>query len=137
MEGTHFDATRICAYFLWEYTQFDSAMSHWFCVEDIACFFEERGIFDLVALDYYIDRNKHDVVYINFIRNLAYRIFVFTGNNDSFKNWMIAERLVNNMEWNESITGIAKTFNLRKSQSEFVQGLRLTKVKDYYTSFIK
>ena len=97
----------VASYFLWEYSKCNDALSMWYCAEDIARYFKMNDIFSIEVLSKIIKKGIYNLDYINFVRNVAFRIYVFTNNSDDIFNWMIAEKLINNMEWCASITRAA------------------------------
>ncbi len=134
MEGI-FDDIKVIAYFLWEYTHSDNALGLWTCAEDIACHFEE---FDLSMDDFaYIKGlSKYDYNYISLLREIAYRIYVYTGNEDHIFNWFVAERLIENGEWCNAIVKVASFYGSQKQNDDFVSGIRSLKVRKFYSSQI-
>ena len=106
--------TQIASYLLWEKTKNSSncsALSSWYCCEDIAFYFKENKIISLIKLKEISNKEKSNIDYINFIRNISYRIYIFTNNNNSKYNWYIAESLLENYEWCRTMVNIAYIYN--------------------------
>ncbi len=128
-----FNDVKVISYFLWEYTNHDNALGLWSCAEDIACHFEEYG---LTMEDFRIIRSlsKTDLNYIAFIRQIAYRIYVYTQNEDHILNWYVAERLIMNGEWCDAIIRVANYYQSEKQTDGFLSGIRSIKVKKFYSN---
>ena len=99
--------TKIASYLLWESTKYDNPLSHWYCCENIAYYLETKDITTPKALKEITSRNRFDLDYIHFVRNIAFHIFINTKNPDKDANWFIAEGLLNNAEWCRAITNMA------------------------------
>lgn len=128
-----FECTKLSAYFLWEATNCENALTLWYCAEDIACYFERNDITDSASINIFKNRSKYDIAYINFVRNIAYRLFVYTNNTDAMSNWFAAERLLDNLEWCQATISISARYLSEKSSQDFVNGIRSTNVKSYYS----
>lgn len=126
------EKTKIAAYFLWEETKHDHPLNHWYCAEDIACFLEESLVFDAATIEGIVRRGVYDISYIQFIRHIAYRIYVYTNQTDADTNWFAAERLVANAEWCAAVTDMSKTYNMEKDSSDFLRSIRSDKVRSFY-----
>ena len=126
------DKTKQAAYFLWEYTQHDNPLNHWYCAEDIACFFEEYEIFDRAAMDAFVQGGKHDDTYIDFMRHIAFRIYIYTNQENPRTNWYAAERCAGNGEWCDAIVEMARLYRQEKNSADFVVSLRSDKVRRFY-----
>lgn len=133
MNGEFFDSIKISAYFLWEYTESQNALGLWCCAEDIANFFAMNKIISFSQAENIINLNKNDSMYIEFVRNISYRIFLYTNNRDFKRNWYIAERLIYNGEWLYNIVKAASILCKKKSDdSDFFKLIRSDAVKEYY-----
>lgn len=132
MNESLFNSTKVAAYFLWEYTEHDNALSLWYCAEDIAYFFERKEYFHFNDLLDIILRDTKDMKRVNFTRHIAFRIYIYTRNSDRIKNWFIAERLLNNQEWAESVCSIATIYHENKTNFSKLVGVRSEQVKQYY-----
>ena len=128
------DRTKQAAYFLWEYTQHDNPLDHWYCAEDIACFFEEYEIFNQESIDQIIRGGRYDRSYIGFLRHIAFRIYIYTNQENPLVNWFAAERLIENLEWSGAICSIAQLYHQGKNSADFVTSLRSDKVRRFYYS---
>ena len=126
------DKTKQAAYFLWEYTQHDNPLNHWYCAEDIACFFEERGIFNQEAMDGITRGGIYTHTYIDFMRHIAFRIFIYTNQENALTNWFAGERLIANNEWCEAMFGITQHYSREKNNADFMTSLRSDKVRRFY-----
>ncbi len=104
------ESTKVASYLLWEKTQHNSALELWYCCENIALYFEQNNITSLIRLDEILKKSKSDYTYINFVRNVAYRIYLVSKEDDAFKNWYITESLLNDYEWSRSIVNMAYVY---------------------------
>ncbi len=107
MNNEVFEATKIAAYFLWEYTNHNNALKLWQCAENIAAYFKNEKLLDMKNVHKIIYLPVDDPAYINFVRNISFRIFVFTQNSDDKFNWFAAEKLILNSEWLLAIITVA------------------------------
>ena len=112
MKGTHmnnqvFESTKLAAYFLWEYTNHNNALSLWQCAENIANYFHNKNLLSIKNIHDIIYLPKNNPAYVNFIRNISFRIFIYTNNFDDKFNWFTSEKLVTNSEWLLAVLNIA------------------------------
>ncbi len=128
------DWTKIAAYFLWEYTAYDNPLTLWYCVEDMACCLESRNITTAAALDEIKKRGVYDFGYVEFVRKIAFRIYIYTNREDSLANWFAAEKLINNGEWCHAIINVASTYAKEKESPDFISKLRSDQAKKHYGS---
>jgi hypothetical protein len=110
MNNKLFAHTKLAAYFLWEYTGNDNTLKLWRCAEDIAEFLQSSGILSPDRVVSILRLGIYDLGYINFVRHIAYRIYIHTENEDSLANWFVAERLLSNAEWRQAVTDMANIF---------------------------
>lgn len=108
MDKNVFESTKLVAYFLWEYTNCDNALSLWQCSENIAQYFKSENFFRAQDVSDIINSPKESSSYINFIRQIAFRIFIYTQNNDDKANWFSAEKLIFNCECLLAILNVAR-----------------------------
>jgi len=127
-----FDSTKVTAYFLWEYTQCDNALGLWTCAEDIANYMEFAGIFSPEKIKEITDNGLFSFEYIGFLRHIAFRIHVYSRQEDAETNWFAAERLINNYEWCVSVTQIAQIYNDNKHNFKALSGVRSEQVRQNY-----
>lgn len=126
-------STEVASYFLWEYTKHPSALNLWYCAEDIGFFLEKKEIVDSDVILGFVRRPKDDPTYIAFIRQIAYRIFIFTNDQDHLKNWYVSERLASNGEWIAAISKVAKFYSLlREGNTEMADSIRSDRIKRQY-----
>jgi hypothetical protein len=124
--------TKIAAYFLWEETNYDHPLSLWYCAEDIACFFSRGGILhDKIVLDI-CAKSVYDDAYIEFVRNVAFRIFIYTNETDADFNWFAAEKLLRNSEWRAAIVNMALAYGTKRD--DYIETIRSAQIRDYYLS---
>ena len=107
MDKEIFESTKLAAYFLWEYTNCDNALSSWQCAENIAQYFKNENLFCSESIFSVIRLPKNNFSYINFIRQIAFRIFIYTKNNDDKANWYAAEKLIFNREFLLAVLNVA------------------------------
>lgn len=110
MQNTLSENTKFAAYILWEATQSSNALNLWYCCEGIAFYFESNNILSTEDLNKIIYRSKYDPVYIDFVRNIAYRIYQSTGTNSSLQNWYCTEKLLENEQWLKALLVMAQEF---------------------------
>lgn len=113
------ESTKNAAYLLWEATGYKNALDLWYCAEDIAFYFEENDIISMAALEQVLLKGSKDKEYISFIKQISYRIYESTKNNDHILNWFLVEGLLSNYEWCSSIVNMAYIFrSLRESKKK-------------------
>lgn len=128
-----YEKTKIVAYYLWECTGHENALSLWYCAEDLAHFFETREFFTVESIMLHTG-GCYDIRYIAFVRNIAFRIFVYTKNSDHLKNWYDAEALLGNKEWVDAVIQVAQIFHNNKRDFSKLVGVRSEHVRSYYAS---
>ncbi|MDR3239453.1 MAG: hypothetical protein LBT44_05140 [Clostridiales bacterium] len=127
-----FESTKTAAYFLWETTKCDNTLTLWNCAEDIACFLEQSDILSPARITIILGTGVYDMGYISFVRHIAYRIYIYTGREDSLKNWFDAEALLNNIEWRQAITRMAYIYNRDKHKADGLSALHCDLIKNFY-----
>jgi hypothetical protein len=125
-----FEATRVAAYFIWEYTQNDHAMSHWCCAEDFSLFLSCCGYTSAENFEAELGNGRYTPEYEYIVRHLAYRLYVYTNNGDELTNWYAAERLLENAEWRNSVLEIASVFMMQSLTVP--DGVQSDVVRRYY-----
>lgn len=98
MNNQIFDATKLIAYFLWEYTGNKNTIMMWRCAESICQYVKNQGLCSHNKLQEIIRLPRQNDIYKNFVRGIAYRIFLFTENSNEKTNWFCAEKIIFNME---------------------------------------
>ena len=111
MDKEIFESKKTIAYFLWEYTNCDNTFCLWQCAENIAQYFKREKLFHPENVFDIIYSHKNKPLYINFIRQIAFRIFLYTQNKDEKFNWYAAEKLISNSECLLAILKIANQNN--------------------------
>lgn len=132
MKEKLFNSINVAAYFLWEYTQSDNALGLWYCAEDIANFLERNGVITHDKLSGILSSDKDDVNYVDFVRQIAYRIYFYTNDSDDRSNWFIAETLLNNYEWQEVILSAALIYNHINNDMGLIRCIRSDFVRNFY-----
>lgn len=132
MKEKLFECINVASYFLWEYTKSENALGLWCCVEDIANMLEQNGITSLETINQIIALGKESEKYIEFLRDISYKIFSYTGNIDHIKNWFLSERLLDNEEWKNAVVTIASIYRESKGDSEVIKTIRSETVRDFY-----
>lgn len=117
------------AYFQWEETGGTSALEHWYCVEDIACFLESGNVLTDDGLTQML---RNAVGYEDFVREIAYRLSFYSGGKDAETNWYSTEQLLRNSEWRRAIIRAAEIYSLKKDEPGFLNHVRSEKVREYY-----
>lgn len=135
MSDELFENTKLAAYYLWEYTGCDNALSLWYCAEDLAAYFERKNYLTHMDLSDILQESVYDMRRVSFIRHIAYRIFVYASNNDKLANWYSAERLTENKEWLAAVCKIASIYHEYKRDFTKLTGVRSEQVKQYYKDF--
>jgi len=125
---------KIASYFIWEYTNGDDPLNLWYCAEDIASWFERRGFLTREGIITLLKGDRDSFEYIEFTRHIAFRIFIYTNNEDSVRNWYIAERLLYNHEWTEAIASLASLYSHLKTDKENTgeMNIRSPLIRDFY-----
>jgi len=116
-----FDSTKLVAYYLWEETGCERALELWYCAEDIACYLARANILDRAMIVSIRELNPQDEGYLYFVRHLAFRLFIYTGNTNCWANWFFAENLISNESWIEHITGMATILHSDKGRMREVR----------------
>jgi hypothetical protein len=135
LENALFEHTKVVSYFLWEYTGCDRALELWYCAEDIACYFEQMGILSADRVTAVKQLGVYDPAYIHFLRHVAFRIYIYTGQPDANTNWFITERLLVNPEWVAALVGMASIYKSEKTNEDFIRGVRSDNVRAYYDEY--
>jgi len=135
MNGILFENTKIAAYFLWEKTRCSNAMNLWYCAEDIACFFERSGYLDKNSIDGILSFNSHCDIYINFMRHVAYRIYIYTECENDLVNWFAAEQLIKICEWTQALANMAAIYRNEGVKHTLLGEIRSDNVRSYYQTF--
>jgi hypothetical protein len=125
---------KIASYFIWEYTNGDDPLKLWYCAEDIASWFERRGYLTRDSIFKLLKGERTGFEYIEFTRHIAFRIHLYTDNDDDVRNWFIAERLLFNHEWTDSITSLAVMYSQLNKDGESTgeMNIRSPFVRDFY-----
>ncbi len=132
MKEKLFASINVASYFLWEYSQSDNALGLWCCAEDIANMFQKKGITNLERLNAILILGKKNEEYIQFLRDISYKIYSYTKNIDHIKNWFLAEALINNSEWINAILTAAEIYNNIKGEDEVIKSIRSESVRNFY-----
>lgn len=133
MNSLIFENTRIAAYYLWEFASGTSASKLWACAEDFASYLERRDICDIEGIYDILKRGKSDICYINFVRNLSYRLYLYTEDSNQISNWYAAEKLLSNNEWCYSIAAVAHALRNARFNADELSCIRSELVKRYYS----
>ena len=120
---------KIISYFLWSFTGCDRPMDMWLCAEEIGSFAEQFGYLSHTRLNGMLSKGKFDFSYIQFIRNLAFRIYLFTGCESSDFNWYCAELLLQNNEWRQALLNVANAYH---SDPEISSRLHSAHLRELY-----
>ena len=124
-----YNHTRLAAYYIWEQTGCEQALDLWCCAEDIALYFEQSNILTPAAVQSMQAQGTHSGAYMHFVRNIAYRLYIYTGNPHDLANWYLAERLVNMAGFIGHLTIMAAL--LRTKNRVIIDALSDT-VREYY-----
>jgi len=130
MNGSWFEHTRIVAYHLWEYTNYDNALELWYAAEDIACFFEQNNILDIEMVDGIKKLGYNSEGYVWFVRNIAFRLYLCTGNTNKLQNWYLVERLLSDRSWVQNLAAMAALLN--SGEASVASQVRSERVLDFY-----
>lgn len=132
-----YDASKVASYFIWDITRHACALDHWYCAEDIACYFEVLGIRNLDDALSFLKKDKDDVEYVDFLRNISYRIFLYTRNDDSLFNWYAAEKLTHTTEWLIAVSKIAEIFHRLRfvNNADGEIGIQSELIRRFYRRF--
>ena len=132
MDTNIFANTKVAAYFLWEYTNNENAMSLWYCAEDFGYHLETHHILTIEDLQNILKKGHDDFEYIYLVRNLAFRIYIYTNQEDSLTNWFTAEHLLSNEEWCSAMVNLANSYRQNKGNLSNLNSIRLEKIRQYY-----
>lgn len=132
MKNQLFENTRRLAYFLWEYTNCENALSLWYCSEDLTSYFEINSITSMESLQDLLDKGKKDPAYIAFIRNIAFRLYLYTGQINQKHNWYLAESLASNIEWCRMLVESAAIYSNIINENDILKSIRSDTVRNYY-----
>ena len=125
------DNTKVAAYFLWEVTGSESALGLWHCAEDIASWLERNEFLSVGDVRDVLRMQQESHEYILFVRKIAFRLFIYTGRDDTEANWYDAERLLYNSEWLHAVTSLAILYSQNKGDARGL-GIKNETVRDYY-----
>jgi len=104
------DNTKRIAYMLWELTRHENMTGLWYCAEDMAWHLKEAGIKSPRQIADIAQLDRADPVYIEFLRQIAFRIYAHTGREDAAANWYDAERLVADADWQIAVATLARIY---------------------------
>lgn len=130
MEKDWFGRTQLAAYSLWEYSACENALSMWCAAEDIACFFEQANVFGLDRVEEIRELGFENEVYIWFVRNIAFRLYIYTGNDHELTNWFLAEELIRDQGWVANLSAMA--YMLHTDATEAMGQLRSETIRNFY-----
>jgi len=136
MKDKLFDDIKLTAYFLWECIynsdNGDTALKLWYCAEDLAFYFQKSAIYSEYSLENILNKGKYSKYYIDFVRNIAFRIYLFTGNDDSEANWYMAEKLLKNTEWKDAIIDAANIYDNINNEKDVIKTIMSENIRKYY-----
>jgi len=101
------ERTKMAAFYMFEYSGFEGTLALWYCVEDIASFFERCQIYTEEHVQKILCLNHNTREYRAFVRHISYRLHLYLGIIDDVYNWHLAERLLGNREWLDAIIFLA------------------------------
>lgn len=127
-----FECTKVAAYYLWENTGCDNALNLWHCAEDIASFFVYANITEDKMITSIQGLGIGSEAYAWFVRNVAYRLHLYTCNSDELSNWFLAEELLATVEWVQNLTAMATM--LRIADKSAIRQLRSDTIRNLYGS---
>lgn len=130
MKERLFECINVSAYFLWEYTRNENALKLWYCAEDIAYYFKQNNITSVQKLNEIINNGKYDYSYINFVRNISYRIYSYTGDSKATDNWFVAEKLLKNLEWCCAEIDAANILENANKNSDILKIIKSDKIRN-------
>ena len=136
MGNDWFERTKLAAYYLWEHTEkygisvSGNTLDLWYAVEDIAAFLEHANILSRDMVDGIVLLGPGSEGYIWFVRNLAYRLHIYTTNPNTLDNWFMVEQLLASKEWVENITAMATMIN--QDSENVAKQVRSDMVRSFY-----
>jgi hypothetical protein len=95
---------------------------------------EQSGLLTPEKITELLTLGKYDLKYIQFVRHIAYRIYLYTNRDDKLANWYCAESLLENGEWRSAICIMASIYSQEKFTANGLSELRSGHVKNYYDS---
>lgn len=132
MKERLYECINLASYFIWEYSQSENALGLWCCAENIANYFEQRNILSEDKLDEIVALGKDNEKYINFLKDISYKIYDYSGNIDHIKNWFLAEKLLENKEWKDAVIEAAVIYRNMKGDKDIIKTIRSDAVRDFY-----
>ena len=118
------EQTKLAAYYIWQYSGYENTKSLWYCVEDAASFLEHHQILDEAELGRVLSLPHTNHEYVEFMRQMAYRLHIFTGIADEGFNWHIAEQLYNITEWRAAVLAVANALSALRTLPAHKTGYR-------------
>jgi hypothetical protein len=104
----------------------------WVCAEDLACFFEQTGILEESRIAGIARLSRYDPGYIQFVQHIAYRIYIYSNNQNDWDNWFAAERLLSISEWARALAGMASVYRNESANHSVMGRVRSENVRAYY-----
>ena len=132
MENEWFERTKVVAYYLWECSDADDALSLWYAAEDIASFFEQSNILDVRMVDGIKQMGHGSEGYVWFVRHIAYRMYIHTNNPNDLDNWFLSERVLEISDWIENVIAMAEM--LSRDSENAAQHVRSDSIRSFYES---
>ena len=130
MENDWFECAKLAAYYLWEHSGCENALNLWHAAEDIASFFEQANILDAGMVASIKKLGIGSEGYTWFVRNLAFRLHIYTKNPNELDNWYLAEGVLNSPVLIQNLTTMATL--LKTNHDSTVKHLRSDLVRSYY-----
>jgi len=116
------EQTKLAAFHIWQHTGCEDTLSLWYLAEDIAGYLEHHGLLGETALAQKASLPADSAEYIDFIRQIAYRLYIYIGINDETYNWHITERLLSNAEWCHAVLMIAAALHALRDMPAHMSG---------------
>ena len=138
MKEELYENLRQATFILWQYANnSDNALGLWNCTEEIALIFESNNIRSTEDIDSILELGTSSPIYVDFMRLISYRIYTYTYDNDTFRNWFAGEKVLGNGEWKNAILNVVRIYAMIPFNPELLKSLRSDVVKDYYNGKIQ
>lgn len=131
------ESMKKATYCLWEHTNNQNALKLWYCAEEIAHYFQKNGILNRDTIDDIFMLGKDNSRYVDFVRNISYRIYDYTESENTYRNWFMAENLIKNNEWCNAILNIANIFANIYGDPSLIDAIKNENVRNYYRDKIQ
>lgn len=137
MKDELYENVKEATFILWQYANnSDNALGLWNCTEEIALVFESNNIKTIEDINGILELGTNSPIYIDFVRQITYRIYRYTENSDKIQNWFVGEKALADKEWKEAIMKVVAIFSAIPNNPELIKAIRSDVVRSYYITKI-